>query len=336
MRLAPFEYLAPESLNEALAAKANLGAKAVWLAGGTDLLPRAKQGLAQPQTVISLKHLCAELSAVSQDDGKLQIGALAVIADVANHPTVQGRLPGLSEALHAIGALTLQQRVGTLGGNLCADTRCLYYNQSQEWRAGLAPCFKLAGEVCHAGGEGVERCRSVNQSDGAVMLSALDARVLLAGEKGQRSLPLEDFFTGQGETPIAMEADELLLGVEVALPPDGSGSAYERLALRGAIDYPLASAAAAISLEDGAVSTVRVALGAVFAAPLLLKDAVAPLLGQAPDEAALAQAAQRAGRHAGPFLVDNVRADLQWRKEMAPVPMRRALERALARARGTS
>jgi len=334
VQLPPMDYLAPADLSEALAAKARLGDEAVWLAGGTDLLPRAKQGIAAARTVISLKHLAPELSGVRVQDGRITIGALTTLKAAGEHPELSRRLPGLRDALASIGAETLQQSVGTVGGNLCADTRCLYLNQSPAWRAGLAPCFKLGGEVCHPGGASADRCRSVCQSDGAVMLMALQAEAQVASPQGQRTVALDELYTGKGETPLALQADELLTGVSLELGDDPLGTAYHKLALRGALDYPLLSAAAALWLRDGVVSRVRVALGAVYAAPLVLIDAVAPLVGQEPTPERLAQAARKAGGHAEPFLVDNVGADLQWRKDMVRVVVARALEQAVQRAKG--
>lgn len=332
MRLPPFDYLAPASLQEALQAKSRLGSTAAWLAGGTDLLPRAKQGLAPFSAAISLKHLRAQLSKVEVQDTRLIIGALTTLQDAAQHPEVSARFVGLSEALASIGAETMQQRVGTVGGNLCADTRCLHLNQSPAWRSGLAPCFKLGGEVCHPGGATADRCRSVCQSDGAVMLMALGAKALVAGPEGEREIPLAEFFTGQGETPISLGEDELLTGVAIDMGSGSLGSAYQKMALRGAIDYPLVSAGAVLAMEQGKVSQAQVAVGAVFAAPLLLTDAVSSLIGREPTPEALAQVAARAGKHADPFPINNVGAELEWRKDMVAVVVRRALTQAAQRA----
>ncbi len=327
-------YQAPRSLSEALEFKAAGGAEAVFMAGGTDLLVRARQELARPATVISLKHLAAELSGVDEDGGALVIGAMTPLAEAAAHPLVAGRLPGLAEALMSIGAPTLQQRVGTVGGNLCAQTRCIYYNQSAFWRSGLAPCFKLGGEVCHPGGATADRCRSTCQSDGAVMLAALGASVALAAPGGRRELALEEFYTGKGEQPHALEPDELLLSVRVPLA-ERQGSSYAKLAARKAIDYPLLSAAAAVSLDErGKVAVAALALGGVFAAPLMMKDAVAALAGGDGGEEALAAVAKKAGSHAEPFFIENHSAPAEWRRRMVPVLARRALSQALARARG--
>ncbi len=331
MQLPPFDYQRPAGLEQALQLKARLGEAALWLAGGSDLLVRAKQGLLAPETVISLADLNDELCRIGQDDKGLRIGASATLAQVAGYHQVPKRLPGLAEALASIGAPTLQQSVATVGGNLCAQTRCLYYNQSALWRSGLAPCFKLGGEVCHPGGSSADRCRSVCQADGAVMLAALGAEVRLLSSDGERSLALSDFFTGKGEAPHDLAPEELLAEIRVPMPR-AAGSAYVKLALRGALDYAMLSAGAFLRLQGGKVAEARVALGAVFAAPLLLKDALAPLWGQEPSEAAIAEAAARAGSHAEPFIIDNVVGTVEWRRQMVPVAVRRALTTAWQRA----
>jgi 4-hydroxybenzoyl-CoA reductase subunit beta len=334
MGLKDCEYLAPSNLSEALDLKARLGADAVWLAGGTDLMPRARNKLVSPKAVISLKNLVQELSGVEDDGAELKIGALTSLEEAGAHQAVRDRLPGLVQALKSIGAPTLQQRVGTMGGNLCADTRCLYYNQSAFWRSGVAPCFKLGGEVCHPGGATADRCRSICQADGAIMLAALDARVSLAAGSGERELGLEEFFTGRGEEPLAMGPDELLINVKVPTPK-GQGSAYCKLAARKAIDYPLISAAAAVSIDaDGVVAKASLALGGVFAAPLMLKDATQAMKGQKCGPKELEKVARKAGSHAQPFFIENQSAPAEWRAEMAPVVAKRALSEALAGAKG--
>jgi 4-hydroxybenzoyl-CoA reductase subunit beta len=334
MGLKDCEYFAPSNLSEALDLKARMGADAVWLAGGTDLMPRARNRLVNPKAVISLKKLVQELSGIEEDGDAVIIGALTSLAEAGGHQTVCDRLPGLTQALKSIGAPTLQQRVGTIGGNICADTRCLYYNQSAFWRSGVAPCFKLGGEVCHPGGATADRCRSICQSDGAVMLAALGARVSLASDSGERELGLDEFFTGRGEEPFTMEPAELLNKVKIPAPK-GQGSAYYKVAARKAIDYPLISAAAAVCLDaDGVVTKASLALGGVYAAPLMLKDASQAMVGQKCGPKEVADVARKAGSHAQPFFIENQSAPAEWRAEMAPVVAKRALTEALAAAKG--
>lgn len=334
MSLPYFEYLAPQGLAEALELKGLWGQRAAWLSGGSDLLVRAKQGLVSPEAVISLKNLTPELSGLSEEADHLRLGAQTTLHQALNHPLIARELPGLAEALASIGAPTLQQRVATVGGNLCAQTRCLHYNQSALWRAGLAPCFKLGGQLCHPGGATADRCRSTCQSDGAVMLMALGASVVLQSAAGQRTLPLSDFFTGQGERPQDIGPDELLTHIILERSALGLGTAYVKMASRGAMDFPLLSAGAALRIEGGLIASARLALGAVFAAPLVLKTAMDPLLGLPPTPENLAQAAAQAGRDAAPFLIENHWAPAAWRAQMVPVAVARALERAASRAQG--
>lgn len=336
MGMKPFEYQRPASLGEALELKARFGGEAAWLAGGTDLLPRAKQALAKPAMVISLADLAGELGGISQDGGFLTLGSMASLHQVAGHPTVAAKLPGLVRAVRSIGAYTLQRHAGTIGGNVMLETRCLYYNQSEFWRSGLAPCFKLGGEVCHPGGATADRCRSAFSGDGAVMLAALGARVALKSASGSRELPFDEFFTGKGETPTAIAADELLCAIKVPLPPAGEASAYHKVAWRGAVDYPLVSAAARLRIADGQVTEAALYLGAAFAAPLALRDAMNELTGQPASQDSLARAAAKASRHAEPFFLDNLGATREWRAEMAGVAAKRVLFEALRLAEGNN
>jgi CO/xanthine dehydrogenase FAD-binding subunit len=303
----------------------------VWLAGGTDFVVRAGQGLARPDVVISLKKLVPLLSGVEKRDKKLFIGGLSSLDMVSKDLLVKSCFPGLAEALASVGAPTLQQRVGTLAGNLCLETRCIYFNQSEFWRSALAPCFKNGGEVCHPGGTAADRCRSVCASDGAAMLAALNGEFEVAGEAGLRRVPWHDFYTGKGEAPFALEPDELVQGVYLDLPEQGFGNAYYKMASRKTLDFAFLSAAANLVVQDGLVQKADLVLGSVFAAPLVMKEAAQFLLGKPPDKQNLARVADLAGKHGEVFLIDNMGVDLDWRKKMLRVCALRALNKALKR-----
>ena len=331
MPLPGFKYVAPVNLDHALALKAQHQERSMWLAGGTDLVLRARQGLAKPEVVISLKKLVPELSGVQKRGKKLYIGGLSSLDMVAKDPLLKEPFPGLAEALASIGAPSLQHRVGTLSGNLCLETRCNYFNQSEFWRSALAPCFKNGGEVCHPGGESADRCRSVCASDGAIMLAALDGGFELADKSGSRLLPWHEFYTGKGETPFALEPDELVQGVYLDLPEPGSGNAYFKMASRKSIDFALLSAGANLVVQDGLVKKANLVLGSVFAAPLIMKEATQTLVGKPPEQDNLDRAADLVARHGEVFLIDNLGVDLDWRKKMLRVCALRALNKALGR-----
>ncbi|MFH1090005.1 MAG: FAD binding domain-containing protein, partial [Pseudomonadota bacterium] len=217
MRLPSFEYLAPSSLAETLRLLAERAPAAAVLAGGTDLIPRLRYRLVKPDLVLSLSHV-PELKEIRLDGLTLKIGACAVLQEVMNHPEVKAQAPGLADALKSIGAPNIQHRIGTIGGNLLLNTRCLFYNQSEWWRSGRERCLKNGGQVCHSLPESKE-CSASCQSDGAAMLSALSVQVVLKSAKGERMLPLAELFSGKGEAPFTLTPEELLTQVQIFLPP---------------------------------------------------------------------------------------------------------------------
>ena len=236
MRLPTFDYQAPSSLNDALKILDNHGPAAAILAGGTDLVPRLRQRLVKADLVLSLKNL-PKLKEIALEGINLKIGAAASLGDVINHPDVKTNLPGLAEALKSIGARGIQHFTGTIGGNLLMQVRCIYYNQSEFWRSGRDHCFKNGGQVCHAVAESKE-CTAANQSDGAIMLTALSAQAVVQSLSGERVVPLAELFTGQGEHPFSLSEGELLTGIRVLLPPPGAGASYRKLRWRTSVDFP--------------------------------------------------------------------------------------------------
>ncbi|MBU1741350.1 MAG: FAD binding domain-containing protein, partial [Proteobacteria bacterium] len=232
MRLPEFDYIAPGDLGEALKLKNEKGA-AAWLAGGTDLLVNLKQGVKNPDLVISLKDL-AELEGITEDPGGLTIGSMTSLIEVMQHPAVLDHFPALAEALRSVGAVTLQHYAGTIGGNLLLNTRCRYFNQSRFWRDGFERCLKMGGQKCLVV-EDSKECSSVCQSDGAVMLAAYSAMAILKSAGGQRRVPVPDLFSGKGEAPFTLTDDELLTGVKLFFPAEGTGAHYEKIAWRSAM-----------------------------------------------------------------------------------------------------
>lgn len=334
MRLPKFTYLEPRELSEALEMRARHGLDCAVLAGGTDLLVRMKQRLVKPKVLLSLKRL-NELVGISIRGDDLVIGSRTTLEEVAGSPLVRQHAPALVEAVRAVGAFTIQHVRGTLGGNLCQDTRCLFYNQSAFWRSGRAQCHKAGGQICYAR-EGSDRCRSTNQSDGATSLMALDAKVTLASHTGQRCIPVAEFFTMKGETPLDVGQDEILTEIRIPLETP-SASAYERISYRSAVDFPIAAAAVWLKVEDGLIARARIAVGAMGAAPLPVPQAAEHLEGKPLDhDQALGRAASVAMDHASAFAVENVGATVEYRVQMVSVLVARALRRAAAKARTES
>jgi 4-hydroxybenzoyl-CoA reductase beta subunit len=335
LRLPSFEYLEPRNVKEALEMLADHAGQAAVVAGGTDLVVRMKQRLAEPAFLVSLKHL-SNLNYIRREKALIVIGAATPLVSLVDSERIKTRFPALAEAARLIGAPSIQHYRGTIGGNLCLQTRCLYYNQSAFWRSGRAPCHKDQGKICYAE-ENSDRCRSANQSDGACALMGLGARIVVNSMKGERTLPIEDFFTGRGERPIAAEPDELVTEIQIPVPGEGEGNSFKKLAYRSAIDYSLVSATVWLAVNKGRISGARLVIGGAGASPLLLKETSAKLVGKdVHDEHAVEEAAKQARNHASAFMVDNLGSTLEYRKKMSAVITKRAIEEALDRCLGTS
>ncbi len=272
MSLPQFEVVRPKTLETALDALRRYGAEAQIVAGGTDLIPSMKQRLFSPRVLVDIKPL-RELDYIRCDaEGNLEIGALTKISALCDRSAEIRRFPVLHEAAQTI-ASPLLRNMGTLGGNLCLDTRCLYYNQSDFWRDSLGGCLKRDGQVCHVA-PGGKFCWAVFSGDSAPALMALEATVLLAGPRGTREISLELLYGNDGMAHLNKARDEILVGVRVPASSAGLLGTYKKLRIRQSIDYPLAGVAAVMRKDaDGVCREARVALTAVNPAPRLVKAA---------------------------------------------------------------
>ena len=322
MRLPKFKHLQPESLDEAVGLLAEHGRDARVNAGGTDLLVSMKQGLLAPRYVINLKEIPG-LAGVTYDEKGLRIGALTQLATLVRSPEVGEHFSLIAQAARSVAAPPLRA-MGTLGGNLCQDTRCFYYNQSEFWREARPACFKLGGAVCHAI-SGSDHCRAAYQGDLAPVLIALEARVRLASQRGERTVPLVELYTGKGEKPIGLRPDEVLTEIQVPRPAGAWGGDYQKLRYRGAMDYALVGVAAVLS-RNGERARVKIVATAIASAPVVMEAAGRLLEGAEIDEEIAAQAAQAAYEAAHP--VAAIGSTPLYRRNMVRVLTRRALTRA--------
>jgi 4-hydroxybenzoyl-CoA reductase subunit beta len=322
MRLPRFEHLQPESLEEALDLLSEHREEARVIAGGTDLLVSMKHRLLTPGYLLNLKGL--ELDFIEEGKEGVRIGALTKLTDIIKSPLVQEKLPILAQAASYVAAPPLQN-MGTLGGNLCLNTRCFFYNQSQFWRQAPPLCFKAGGEMCHVV-KGGDHCYSVYQGDLAPILIALEARVKLAKKDGERMIPLLDLYTGKGEKPIVLEAGEILTEVEIPAPVAPWGGDYQKLRYRGAMDFPLVGVAAVLHLNGGSCAKAKVVLTAVASAPVVVEEGSKLLEGQKLDEEVIARAAEAAYEAAHP--VGNIGSTPLYRRKMVRVMTQRAIAHA--------
>jgi len=296
------------------------------LAGGTDLLVRMKKGLLKPKALISLKAL-NELSYIKKQGEYIKIGARTSLADIIASDLIQKEARALFQACEKIGAITIQHFRGTIGGNILQDNRCHHYNQSDFHRSGHQACHKAGGKICYAREE-ADRCNSTCQSDGATALMALGAGIILAQKGSERTVDLADFYTMDGIMPFACESHELLK--EIIIPVRGAQSAYQRLAYRSAIDYPIVCAGVLLkpSLKNE-IEDARIVVGAMGRSPLFLAKASASLKGKRfTDMAAFKKAADDSMNASAPFAVHNVGASLEYRCAMVSQMVFQALEQA--------
>ncbi|HIL87637.1 MAG TPA: 4-hydroxybenzoyl-CoA reductase [Deltaproteobacteria bacterium] len=323
LRLPPFEFLAPQSVAEAVALKAEHGADAMFVAGGTDLYPNMKRRQFEPPKLIGLSAL-QELHTLEFDEG-LTLGAGISLSKIASHPELQKRYPALAAAAALVSSPQLRS-MGTIGGNLCVDTRCTYYDQSFAWRKALGFCMKKDGDICWVA-RSSPKCLAVSSSDCAPVAIVLDAEFRLVGPEGERTVPASAFYQNDGMAYLQKREDELL--VSLKLPPrDGWRMSYQKLRRRGSIDFPILGVATALRLaEDGTCAEARIVLGAVASCPLRAEGAEAALVGAAITPERIQQAAQLAAKLAKPM--DNTDMSLGYRKKVTASFVAKALQAAL-------
>ena len=327
LRLPSFRYLEPKNLSEALKMKADAGPDGMFVAGGTDLYPNMKRRHQEPRTVISLMAI-PELRKL---DG-WTVGTGITLTTLSNLPTFQRS--AIATAARLVST-PLLRNMGTLGGNLCLDTRCNYYNQSYEWRKSIDFCMKKDGHICWVAPSS-PRCWAVSSSDVAPVMVAIGAEYRLVGPQGERVVPAGRFYHNDGINYLTKQPDEIL--VDVRLPKlNGWDAVYHKLRRRGSFDFPVLGVAAWVKWEQGAgsreqiVRDARIVLGGVASYPQEVSEAGTALIGKPISEETIAEAAEAAYRPSKPM--DNTDFDLSWRKQMTRVYVTRAIEELRTRSR---
>ncbi|MFB3885053.1 MAG: xanthine dehydrogenase family protein subunit M [Thermodesulfobacteriota bacterium] len=326
MKLPEFEFFQPHSLQEVFSILGTHDRKAALLAGGTALLVGLRYRLSRPSALIGLKELSALDYVDRNGSGGLVIGSMVTLESLGRSPLILNDYPSLAQAIQLVAVPSVRHKA-TIGGNLCLDTRCIYYNQSEFWRRGLKACFKLGGDICNAVENG-RHCQAVYQGDLAPVLIVLGAEVKIASTKGEKIIPLADFFTGGGEKPNVLKPGEIL--VEVQLPALGRGTSavYEKLRVREGMDFPMAGVAVMVKRNpEGIIERARLVLGAVGSSPKEVLKAARLLEGQKPADDLIERVSREAGERAAP--AENLMMDAGYRKKMVAVLAGRALRRAL-------
>jgi 4-hydroxybenzoyl-CoA reductase subunit beta len=315
MRLPPFKYLRPRSVAEACRMLAGEGPTATVVAGGTDLYPNMKRRHQRPRTLIGLRQL-DDLRGVRGD----RIGSGETLSSLERNARLRSEQPALWTAIRSISTPILRN-MGTIGGNVCLDTRCTYYNQTYEWRRAVDFCMKCDGTICWVAPSS-DRCLAINSSDTAPVLCAIGARYRLRCVDGEREIEARDFYADDGISYLRKRPHELL--TDILLPrPDGWRATYLKLRRRGAFDFPVLGVAACLGFEGRTVTSARIVLGAVWMRPIEVPEAARAILGTDLNDGSISRAADAAFAAAKPL--DNADFHLHWRKEMARHYVRRAL-----------
>lgn len=328
-----FRVARPSTVEEALRILAQEGPRAMIIAGGTDVIPNLQMRLFAPRVLLDLKPL-RMLSGIefSEGDG-LRIGALTTLTEVLAALVVHTKFSVLAKAIATIAG-PLQRNMGTLGGNLCLETRCRWYNQSHFWRLALGGCLKKDGDVCHVA-PGGKFCWAAWSGDSAAALLTLDAEIEIASLGGTRRLPLRDFYKNDGMDRIALDHGEILTAVHVPARMAGRRGVYCKLRVRDSIDYPLAGVAVAMDVDpSGICRDARIALTAVNPGPMLVQQAGKMLVDKRWSEET-AERVARAAIQTGKPLTTSASTPV-YRREMVKLFTRRALEETWAAGNGAS
>ncbi len=315
----------PKTIEEAVRILADGGPEAMVIAGGTDVVPNLQMRLFSPRVLVDIKPIRALQGITIVAKGAVRIGALTTLTEMVESPLVRSGYPVLVSAASTIAG-PLQRNMGTLGGNLCLETRCLWYNQSFFWRKALGGCLKKEGDICHVA-PGGQRCWAAWSGDSAPALLTLDAEIEIAGPRGTRRLPLEKFYLNDGMNRIALARGEIVAAVHLPARTAGRRGLYHKLRIRDSIDYPLAGVAVALDLDpSGVCREARLAITAVNPAPLLVREAAEWLLGQKYLPELVDRVAHAAIRTGKPLTTSA--STPVYRRDMVRLFTRRALEEA--------
>jgi 4-hydroxybenzoyl-CoA reductase subunit beta len=320
LSLPQFKLLRPRTLDGAVGFLTRHSATVRILAGGTDLIPSMQQKLFEPEYVLDIRHI-AELKGIREQGSAVEIGALTTLTAIEQSALLRRRYPVLTEAAATVASPILRN-MGTIGGNICLDTRCLWYNQSLTWRKGCGFCIKKDGDLCHVA-PGGKKCWAAFSGDTPPALLCLHAEIEVVGPSGARRIPLRDFYTGLGDNYRKLQPNELLTRVFLPEAAAGYRGLYRKLRIRGSIDYPLAGVAVALKRSNGHIADARIGITAVNPAPVLVKGVREALEGKAVDEALAETVGDLAARAAKPLTTSALTPE--YRREMIRVFTKRAL-----------
>lgn len=332
LRLPQFGVLAPRTVEDAVAAMQQPGARLI--AGGTDILPNLKHRLDSPAVLVSLSQV-EGLRHVTETPGAdyVRIGAGVTLTDVSQHPRVRAVFPSLARAAGLVASPAIRN-MGTIGGNIHLDTRCRYVNQTDFWRSAIGGCLKSEGDVCHVV-KGGRNCVAAMSSDCVPVLNSLDAVVVLHGPGGERQVAIAEYYNNDGVKHINIEPGELMTEVRVPLPTGPRRTAYAKWTVRSSIDFPLISIAMRFDLDEGRSNTpadttiagVKLVVGVLNANPRVIRR-TDKLIGKTLGDPATTEVVCKL-IHSQCRPLGNVPYDAPYRRKMLPVYARRAMRELL-------
>jgi 4-hydroxybenzoyl-CoA reductase subunit beta len=290
MRLPKFSYHEPASLQELLSIKQELKEDCALLAGGTDLLPMLKRRNKAAPHLLNIKRI-PELKGISYSEEKgLQIGCAVTLREMIDHPVVSRKYGILAQAAGAVGFNQLRN-MATLGGNVCLDNKCSYFNQSAFWWKSRLDCFKRGGDRCYVV-KGGKECSSLSAADTVSSLMVLDAQLFIRGPKNERRVPIKDFYTGNGQKPHDLRDEEIVSAI--LIPPDGHGwkLGFLKKSVRGSVDFAIASLSVGLKMNRLLVEDARIALNGVSTKPVRAVEAENYLKGKKIEDETVSQAAE--------------------------------------------
>lgn len=321
MSLPQFKLLRPRSVEDSLEYLAKHAGNVRLLAGGTDLIPSMRQKLFEPEYVLDLRAMTGLRGIKPVKDEGVEIGALTSLREIERSQFLRQHYPVLTEAATTVASPVLRN-MGTIGGNICLDTRCLWYNQSLTWRKGCGFCIKKDGDLCHVAPGGT-KCWATFSGDTPPALLCLNAEIEIAGATGSRRVSLADFYTGLGDSYRNLQPNELVTRVFLPASSADYRGVYRKLRVRGSIDYPLAGVAVVMKRSNDHVVDARIGITAVNPAPLLVRGASDLLAGKALDEALAEAIGDLAARTAKPLTTSALTPE--YRREMIRVFTKRAV-----------
>jgi len=321
LSLPAFKLLRPRTIDEAVSLLGQHGNALQILAGGTDLLPSMRQRLFAPACLMDIRGI-EEISGIRQPQGGgAEIGALTSLSAIEDSEYIRRNYRVLHEAVKTVASPILRN-MGTLGGNICLDTRCVWYNQSLQWRRSCGFCIKKDGDLCHVA-PGGKKCWAAFSGDTPPALLCLGAELEVAGPNGLRRVAIKDFYTNIGDARMKLAHNEMV--TRVFLPESSAGwkGSYMKLRIRGSIDYPLAGVAVAIKQNGGPIEAGRVAITAVNPAPLLVPAAEYALVGENIDDTTARVVGELASKVAKPLTTSALTPE--YRREVIKVYAKRAV-----------